>query len=926
MKLPEETVMNALTIIKPKRICKNKYRYTTQLTELGKNTLTVKVFFVPRGLLIALERLQHRIDYLKSLLDRITNPRKRKCIERMIEILETVVERLERNIRRCRKLLATESKSIYVLPVADALRIVSRNFAVLHRSSEQKLCLTVSIHPDVNPNDISLTLNGTTYTSDYLHRVEYDFIPEPAPPSISEYPLWEFALPKESVAEFEPGDLVSADLNYLDCPTPVDSATPTYVQLDKVNALTLEPIRAVYIAPPEEWEDETSTFGVVVQSKGGVLNGRNLDRITVRSWSAPIVKPPPVDGELPPPPVDGKPRRELICETEVELKPYLHEPGLNKSETLMAAETGVEEPPMVFSPIVIPAVAGGVIECVMDEGITELYTVKGCKVTIVDVQGLHKTKEKDKKGSDNQGRIYTNRHPDGTIEMNVQYVVISVEVTSKEQLDLDKHFIRFTVTDPDDPSNIEAIDKNGDYGNDNFRERPESKSKFFFEKEDGYEIVSRVYKSRSKALEEEKKGIETFRERVCCKMKGRGKSDESFEYDSKVQLHVTDASGDNYKVLAELVERVKEKDEEGKEKWTEKKVDCGSDETGIMTVWRKVRVEIDVMKDVQGRNYLRKWLGDDWKKIIIEQLNESFNPKVFMGKAPPPNICYVEYEDAGNTTEIKNKEGIPLPILEAHLTKQLAKLVIKYCSAKVKERKHSDKVSASKAPDHIYVLAIGKDKKVAKGVMDEIGSHGVCVNERGVIVILVGNCETLMSRYAQGHMVPAVKAVNWYGKDKGFTVRLADTERDSRIRALIKKTFVHETAHMFGKGAERVGHDYLGEAIIKANYSPSLKELLKLPERAGKVRIYVGEGGTAMSGVKAGVAHPLLHKGKIICGDVMVGFYFQKVGKHDGWTLQEGPSSNRSAIFEYDAGVLSNLYFAPKRIRKIRNADNPLFK
>ena len=30
----------------------------------------------------------------------------------------------------------------------------------------------------------------------------------------------------------------------------------------------------------------------MVQSKGGVLNGRNLDRITVRSWSAPIVEPP----------------------------------------------------------------------------------------------------------------------------------------------------------------------------------------------------------------------------------------------------------------------------------------------------------------------------------------------------------------------------------------------------------------------------------------------------------------------------------------------------------------------------------------------------------------------------------------------------------------------------------------------------------
>jgi len=126
------------------------------------------------------------------------------------------------------------------------------------------------------------------------------------------------------------------------------------------------------------WEDETSTFGVVVQSRGGVLNGRNLEKITIRSWSAPIVEPPPVaDGELPPPPVDGKPRRSLLCETEVELKPYLHELGLNKSETLMAREAEEEPPPppMAFSPIVIPAVPNGVVEFTTNEGITEFYYI-----------------------------------------------------------------------------------------------------------------------------------------------------------------------------------------------------------------------------------------------------------------------------------------------------------------------------------------------------------------------------------------------------------------------------------------------------------------------------------------------------------------------------------------------------------------------
>jgi len=99
----------------------------------------------------------------------------------------------------------------------------------------------------------------------------------------------------------------------------------------------------------------------------------------VRSWSAPLIKPPPVDGEIPPPVADGKPRRELICETEIELKPYLHEPGLNKSETLMAREVEAEppvdgEPPMAFSPVVIPAVPNGVVEFEID-GIRQPHEV-----------------------------------------------------------------------------------------------------------------------------------------------------------------------------------------------------------------------------------------------------------------------------------------------------------------------------------------------------------------------------------------------------------------------------------------------------------------------------------------------------------------------------------------------------------------------
>jgi len=125
----EATFPNPETPVELERICKNKYRYTTQLTELGKNTLTVKAFFVPRGLLIALERLQHRIDYLKSLLDETTNPRRRRYIEKMIEILGGVVERLWSRIHRCHKLLAVSSKAVY--SVKRGLNVEIQNVAAV---------------------------------------------------------------------------------------------------------------------------------------------------------------------------------------------------------------------------------------------------------------------------------------------------------------------------------------------------------------------------------------------------------------------------------------------------------------------------------------------------------------------------------------------------------------------------------------------------------------------------------------------------------------------------------------------------------------------------------------------------------------------------------------------------------------------------
>ena len=75
----------------------------------------------------------------------------------------------------------------------------------------------------------------------------------------------------------------------------------------------------------------------------------------------------------------------------------IHEPGLNKSETLMAAETEVEEPPppMAFSPVVIPAVADGIVEFTTTEGITELYDIPPPPwIEIVKGVILHKKDDK----------------------------------------------------------------------------------------------------------------------------------------------------------------------------------------------------------------------------------------------------------------------------------------------------------------------------------------------------------------------------------------------------------------------------------------------------------------------------------------------------------------------------------------------------
>ena len=154
-----------------------------------------------------------------------------------------------------------------------------------------------------------------------------------------------------------------------------------------------------------------------------------------------------------------KPHRDLLCEVEIELKPYIHEPGLNKSETLMAAETEVEEPPppMAFSPVVIPAVADGIVEFTTTEGITELYDVGESCVKVEDV----KAHIGDRKWETIEPYLGEDTYKSYVMWRGVraggwaQGIMITVNVT-----DTNAVAVRWMMTDIDDPASHFDVDPN----------------------------------------------------------------------------------------------------------------------------------------------------------------------------------------------------------------------------------------------------------------------------------------------------------------------------------------------------------------------------------------------------------------------------------------------------------------------------------
>ncbi|MGK4005696.1 hypothetical protein WMF31_23920 [Sorangium sp. So ce1036] len=165
---------------------------------------------------------------------------------------------------------------------------------------------------------------------------------------------------------------------------------------------------------------------------------------------------------------------------------------------------------------------------------------------------------------DNRGRIYINRDLEGSWARNTQLIEITVEVTAREGELPDGARIRWSQRDPDDPSNerpevhpdwaplIDGDDYDAwgayvgpvDEDNEGALDRPPG-----WEEVEGYALSDVTEISASTAIVGAR---------------------------SKVRRHMTDIAGDNVIVRAEL--------------------DAGgdaeaADETGIMTLWRRIDVE-----------------------------------------------------------------------------------------------------------------------------------------------------------------------------------------------------------------------------------------------------------------------------------------------------------------------------------------------
>ena len=347
------------------------------------------------------------------------------------------------------------------------------------------------------------------------------------------------------------------------------------------------------------------------------------------------------------------------------------------------------------------------------------------------------------------------------------------------------------------------------------------------------------------------------------------------------------------------------------------------------------------MVDEQGRVYPEKWLGRNWRKVLIEQLNESFNPKRFLEAAakanrPPANICYTEFTDADNSNiiphckRIKRLWSFRNDVVKTHVRKEV---------------RDDGRISWKKAPGYVYVILASR-YFVRKRKAD-VPLLGRSYMRHRISVLLVGNMEDEMRRYSRLHYKGKYYE-ELYGI-RGIDIRLQLTRKAIRERtaALLRKVIVHEFGHLMMLGLLRTGeeaHAYTGEAIAPSSLSEELLRRLKVIDpKTGKVYrkrfndigFFVGNRDSykrvTMTRSKHGIS--------FVLGDVMSRLMRPEVTKvlGGGWEKTYAPA-HKSPIYdrivEYDyqevvygygkaVGYLCNVYFSPRNIRHIRRAKDP---
>jgi hypothetical protein len=142
----------------------------------------------------------------------------------------------------------------------------------------------------------------------------------------------------------KPGDSRDVEIYYLDSEFPLASQTLTYVEVAAVNASDASCQTLLQIAPPEVWADPDSGYGTRIRCRSE--SGKPaVTNVIITSL-----------GVL----EDSRQRPIYAGPFTIPLNESETEPGTYISTTIFVAEIGPEQP-FVFSPVVIPAVAGGLL-------------------------------------------------------------------------------------------------------------------------------------------------------------------------------------------------------------------------------------------------------------------------------------------------------------------------------------------------------------------------------------------------------------------------------------------------------------------------------------------------------------------------------------------------------------------------------------